>query len=111
VRHGGDRQSAPVWTSPDGIALRIRLTPRSARDDLGGTVETPDGPAVQARVRAPPADNAANTALLMLVAGALSVPKSSVELITGHKSRLKTLTVAGNRDALLARLRDIAAGP
>lgn len=97
---------------PDGIAIRVRLTPRSQRDSIDGLEETAEGTALKARVRAVPESGAANAALEKLVAGWLGVPKSSVAVIAGGKSRLKTVAVSGNSEALQqqlnARLADMS---
>lgn len=67
---------------------------------------TADGPAFKARVRAIPEDGAANNALERLIAGWLDVPKTSVRLISGGKSRVKSLAIDGNIAALERRLSD-----
>jgi uncharacterized protein YggU (UPF0235/DUF167 family) len=43
----------------------------------------------------PPVDNAANTAVCKFVAELLDIPSGRVELHSGHRSRVKLLTVAG----------------
>ena len=64
-----------------------------------------DGSAVvQARVRAPPADGAANAALVRLLATALRVPKSAIEIVAGHSNRLKQVRIAGEPDDLVERI-------
>mgnify|MGYP005854626319 CR=1 FL=1 len=100
--------SAPgneVWRPfSAGIAIRVRLTPRSQRDSIDGLERTAEGAALKARVRAIPESGAANAALEKLIAGWLDVPKSTVEVIAGGKSRLKTVAVSGKSEALLRRL-------
>ena len=66
---------------------------------------TAEGPAFKARVRALPEDGAANAALERLVAGWLDVPKSSVRLIAGGKSRVKTIAAGGDTKAIEACLQ------
>ena len=80
--------------------VHFRLTPKSSKDAVDGLVDTTDGVAFQARVRALPEDGAANTALEKLVARWLGVPKRSVSLVTGGKSRLKSLRIDGDLMAL-----------
>ena len=82
------------------VIAHFRLTPKSSRDAVDGLVDTADGPAFQARVRAIPEDGAANKALEQLVAQWLGVPERSVSLATGGKSRLKSLRIDGGREAL-----------
>lgn len=101
-------------TIPTGIAIRVRLTPRAQRDSIDGLEETAEGTALKARVRAIPEGGAANAALEKLIAGWLSVPKGSVAVIAGGKSRLKSVAVSGNpktlQQELAARIAETA-GP
>ena len=85
----------------DSIKLRIRLTPRSSRDEIGTVTETGDGTAIQIFVRAVPTNGEANTALISLIAKHLRTQKSSVQLVSGAKSRLKVLAI------LVFRLRHL----
>ena len=84
----------------DHIESRVRLTPKSSRDELGSMVKTDNQYAFQAFVRALPKDGAANTALIALVAKWLRIPKSSIELRSGSKSRVKVLAIKGDFDSL-----------
>jgi uncharacterized protein YggU (UPF0235/DUF167 family) len=61
--------------------------------------------AFAARVRAVPAEGEANTALERLVARWLDIPKSSVRVTQGTKSRVKSLTISGETGCLEAQLR------
>jgi uncharacterized protein len=76
--------------------VRVRLTPRAkGRDALTGVR---DG-TLTARVSAPPVDGRANAALCRLLATALDVPKSRVEVIRGQSAREKLIRVEGATDA------------
>jgi uncharacterized protein len=88
----------------------FRLTPKSSKDAVDGLVDTADGPAFQAHVRALPEDGAANAALERLVSGWLGVPKRSVQVATGGKSRLKSLAIAGDPEALSRLIEAKASG-
>jgi uncharacterized protein YggU (UPF0235/DUF167 family) len=84
-----------------GVLLAVRLTPRAARDALDGVALLSDGrPVALARVRALPADGAANAALVALVAKGLRLPKSAVTIAAGHTARLKQVRIAGDPAAL-----------
>jgi len=65
-------------------------------------VETAQGPALTVRVRAVAEKGEANRAVEVVVAGWLGVPKSSVAVTAGGKSRLKTVLVMGQPDRLAA---------
>ena len=47
------------------------------------------------KVSAPPVEGAANKALIALLAEKLGVSKSSIDILSGKKSRLKLLRVNG----------------
>jgi uncharacterized protein YggU (UPF0235/DUF167 family) len=92
------------WRHGDACVIaHFRLTPKSSKDAVEGLIETSEGQSFQARVRAVPEDGAANAALEDLVAHWLGVPKRSVSLIAGGKSRLKSLRIAGDT-ALLDKI-------
>ena len=80
----------------------MRVTPKSAREGIDGVVETAQGPALTVRVRAVAEKGEANRAVEMVVAGWLGVPKSSVAVTAGGKSRLKTVLVTGQPGRLAA---------
>jgi uncharacterized protein len=92
----------------DGIALDIRLTPRSARDAIEGIERRADGRTVlKVRVRAAPVEGEANEALRRLVAKALGIAPRQVEITAGEGARIKRLRIAGDPrmlDAVLDRL-------
>ena len=87
--------------SDGGVILAVRLTPKSAHDEVKG-VELFDGAAVlAARVRALPEAGRANQALEKLIAKWLGVPASTVSVAHGGKSRLKQVKVEGDADQLV----------
>ena len=87
------------WTVTDqnqqdcALQLRLRLTPKSSRDAVDGLTNVPEGPAIKVRVRAVPEKGAANKALIATIAKWLFLPKSSISLSAGAKSRTKVLSI------------------
>lgn len=88
-----------------GIALRVRVTPRSSIDELSGIVDTAEGPAISARVRAAPTDGEANASVCILLARSLGLSRSSTSISAGHKSRIKMVTVDGDSAHLIERVQ------
>lgn len=86
------------WISGEGegAILRLRVTPKASIDAVEGVEAGADGLAhLKIRVRAVPDKGAANTAVLKLLAKALGVPKSALELVSGQTSRVKMVRIAG----------------
>jgi len=101
---------AAIRLERGGLALRVRLTPKSSRDAVGRLERLADGNEVlTAHVRALPADGAANAALVRLLADVLDVAKSKVEVVAGHSSRVKTVRISADADAAAKRLAGLAA--
>ena len=90
-----------------GATLRVRVSPRASRDGLAGEREG----ALVVRVTAAPVDGGANDALTRLLARALRVPASAIEVRRGAAAREKLLHVAGlDADALRSRLASLGGG-
>ena len=97
----------PWKLQADGVLISVRLTPKSSKDQIEKIGAQSDGrPLVLARVRTVPEKGAANKAVAALFAKALSVPKSSAEVIAGSTARIKTLRVLGEPQDLAKRLED-----
>lgn len=60
------------------------------------------------RVSAPPADGAANDAVVRLLAKALGLRQRDVEIVAGDTARVKQLRLRGDVPAIVARLGDLA---
>lgn len=80
--------------------ITVRVTPRSASE----RVEAGTGGVPLVRVAAAPADGKANASVCRIVAEALGVPKTSVRVVRGHASRVKTLEVDGASQQAVDRL-------
>jgi len=78
--------------------VTVHLQPRASRSEIKSQ---PDG-SLLVRVTAPPVENAANQALLQLLAKTFRVSRSSLSIIRGVKSRQKVVEVAGISAAELA---------
>ena len=81
--------------------LKLHVTPRGSRNEIGGW----RGDTLCVKLTAPPVEGAANAAIVKFVADSLGLRKSQVELVSGDKSREKTLRITGLTDSdIRARL-------
>ncbi len=81
----------PVIEGKEGCTFRVRVSPRSRRDEVVGL----HGDALKIRLTAPPVRGKANRALREFLAGQLDVSPSAVEILTGHTSRQTRVRVMG----------------
>jgi uncharacterized protein (TIGR00251 family) len=82
--------------------LTVRVTPRSGRTSIAGVR---DG-VLLVKLAAAPVDGAANDALIELFSEVLHVPKRSIRIRSGERSRTKVVEVDGLTESdVLGRLR------
>ncbi len=91
-------------TEPGGVSVRVKVQPRARRAGLQGLAEGVDGPRLKLAVVEPPEDGRANKAVCAALARALGMPQSSAEVAQGLAAREKLVFIAGDPDALAARL-------
>jgi hypothetical protein len=83
----------------------VRVTPRSAKPGIGGwRTSSSGGRELEIRVAEAPTDGSANAAVVRLLARALGVPRSQVEIVGGQTSRHKRIAVAMELDDVVERL-------
>jgi len=73
----------------DGVSLKVHLTPRSAKESVGGL----HGDALQIKVKAPPVKGRANEALIKFLSRRLGLPRNKLTLRAGSTSRTKILHI------------------
>jgi len=78
-----------IAETAEGILVKVLVQPRAAKNEIVGL----QGDMLKVKLTAPPVDGAANRMCRDYVAKALKVRRSQVEMVSGHKSRSKTLLV------------------
>lgn len=71
--------------------LEVRVIPRAGKSGVAGLREG----ALLVRLAAAPVDGAANAELIAVLADALHLPKRSIQIVTGDRSRSKRVRVEG----------------
>src|SRR5215831_17538723 len=79
--------------------LTVEVRPRAGRDEIVGW----RGDHLRLRVRAAPADGAANEAVRTLLAARLGCARSQIEIVQGHATRTKIVRVVGLASSEAAR--------
>lgn len=86
----------------NGIRFNIRVVPKSSKNILS----IMDEGVVKLKIKAPPVDGKANEACVKFLAGVFNVSKSSITIVSGHKSKTKLIEVVGEPDVLIALLSE-----
>ena len=85
--------------------IAVRVTPRSAKPGIGGWRAGADGrEELEIRVSEAPTDGSANSAVIKLLAKALGVPRSDVDIVSGQASRHKRIAVPLDADEVRRKL-------
>jgi len=75
----------------DAIIFSVRVVPGASKSEIAGEH---DG-ALKVRIASPPVDGAANEELIKFLAKSFGAAKNAVEVVSGHSSRLKKVTITG----------------
>lgn len=88
--------------SKAGLVCAVRVTPRAGRTALAGVRDD----TLLVKLAAAPVDNAANEALVELLARTFDLPRRAIRVVSGEKSRTKRVELAGaTTSGILERLR------
>ncbi|MCY4578314.1 MAG: DUF167 domain-containing protein [Chloroflexi bacterium] len=81
------------------MELDIRVQPRASRNAVEIDGDRPDvkpsDMKITVRVTAAPESGKANDAVVALLAKRLGVPKRSIQIVRGHRSRVKRISIDG----------------
>ncbi|MCP3954865.1 MAG: YggU family protein [Desulfobacterales bacterium] len=78
---------ALIKRQKNGFLISVYVQPRAAKNTIAGVHDQ----ALKIRLTAPPVDGAANKMCLQFLAKQLNVPKSALQIESGHSSRHKTI--------------------
>ena len=84
------------------MIVRVHLIPNASRNEIVG--RTGDG-GYRVKVQSPPVEGAANKNLLRFIAAAVGVSKSKVRIVSGEKSRVKTIEIDGDEKMIAKYLK------
>lgn len=78
-----------------GIILSVYIQPRASKNSVAGIHDD----ALKIKITAPPIDGAANKMCLNFLSKWLGLPKSTMEIISGQKSRRKEILLRYSKKA------------
>lgn len=80
--------------------IQVKLLPRASRNEIIGREKD----VLKVKVTASPVEGKANKALEQLLAKRLCLPKRKVEIISGERSRVKSIRIHGLSPQEVSRL-------
>ena len=84
--------------------IKVRVLPKSSRTEILGIKDD----TYKVKLTAPPMEGKANKALIELLARRLRIGKGRVEIVSGGRSRLKTIRIHGlSSEEVTSFMRDI----
>ena len=81
----------PIRDTPQGVTFQVKVHPRARKNAIAGEV----GDALKLALTAPPLEGRANEVCIAFFAELLNVPRSSVTIAAGQRSRNKVIRVVG----------------
>ena len=81
--------SKSLKDAPKKTAIDVKVIPRSSKDEIVGKK---DG-VYRIKLTAPAIEGKANKALLKLLAKKLGLPKREIRIISGERSRMKSIRI------------------
>jgi uncharacterized protein (TIGR00251 family) len=89
-----------MYVNSIGCSIGIRIKPGTSRIKVISAEENE----ICIAVTAPPVDGKANEALIKALGNFLDIPKSNVEILRGHTSRIKMVHINGMDKQTVVRL-------
>jgi hypothetical protein len=80
-----------IKETESGVILRIHVVPKSSKSEIAGVQDD----ALKLKITSPPVEGQANEACIKFLSGVLGVRKTHVKIVSGHKSRRKTIAIEG----------------
>ena len=73
------------------VILQVRVQPRATKDEIAGVLAG----ALKIRLQAPALEDRANAALCEFLASFFKTPKSAVRVLSGQRTRIKSVEIRG----------------
>jgi uncharacterized protein (TIGR00251 family) len=88
-----------IQKHPLGVLIKVFVQPRASKNAIVGR----HGDALKITLTSPPVNGAANKMCVQFLAKCLQVPKSSIEIISGHTNRTKRILLCSKDEKNLKR--------
>jgi uncharacterized protein (TIGR00251 family) len=99
-----------IKTTDTGICFKIYVQPKASKNAVVGLHDD----ALKIRLTAPPVDGAANKLCIQYLSKITGIPKSAIEIASGHTGRTKQIAICCDNETLsrehaLEKIKNLAA--
>jgi len=92
-----------ITKTENGIKFGVRVLPNASKCEITGVV---DGE-LKTKLDVPPVEGKANEKCVKFFSKLLGVPKTSIRIISGQKSRSKVIFIEGNPEILEKKVYEL----
>ena len=89
-----------ISKTSSGVSFRVKVVPNSSASKIVEVNEE----FIKIKLNSPPIEGRANKEVVALLSKVLDIPKTSIELLNGDKSKLKTLNVPLSEEQLRQKI-------
>lgn len=96
-----DNKNFKITELENGIKINIKVIPNSSRCEIAGVIDDN----LKIKLDIPPIEGKANQKCIKFLSKLLNVPKSSIEIISGERSKNKIFYIKGNPKELCDKIK------
>lgn len=97
------KENLKIAKTEEGVKFGIRIIPNASKCEITGIINNE----LKLKLDVPPVDGKANEKCVKLLSKILGMPKTSIFITSGEKSRSKTILIKGKADDLELNLKQI----
>lgn len=90
-----NRRNMNIRHTDEGVVIQVKVIPGSSRSEIS---EILDNGQLKIKLNSPPIEGKANKECIKLLSKELKLPKSSIEIVSGDKSRNKIVFLKATKD-------------
>lgn len=87
----------------NGIKISVRVIPGSSKCEISGLIDN----SLKIKLDVPPIEGKANEKCIKFLSKLLSVPKTSIEIVAGERSKNKIIFIKGDPEKLAIKILEI----
>ena len=86
----------------NGVTFKVKVIPNSSSSKITEITEE----YLKMKLNSPPIENKANKEVVLLLSKTLGIPKTSIEILSGDKNKLKTILIHCTEEEVRTKLKE-----